>query len=523
MIRDLDAPTFQMPEGRFDVAIAGAGVAGITLAVALAAQGRRVLLLEAGGLEATQDSQTLYEGRSTGQTYAALTFARLRFLGGTSNHWGGWCRPLDRGDLEPRPWIPHSGWPIAKSELDRFLPAARSVLELKPVRPDRPVRELAGPFNEIAFHFDPPVRFREKYLPTLTANPRIDLMLNANVVDIETDGDSGRITGFLARGYQPDAPLRRVAADTYVLALGGIETPRALLLGDRVRARAIGNDRDLVGRYFMEHPTYDLGHFAVRRGRFPGRAGVVLGSRYWRFLSPAPATQARLRTANAALRLVYSGQVGDGTLRGPVPDAMADRTPPCTDVVLRDLARVTASKACPERYDAAGLLAVAFEQVPNPLSRVMLDTETDRFGLPRTRLDWRFTAQDEQGVRRLAGHLAEAFARADLGRVKLFDWVLADDAPLPDRHSGFGPGLACHHMGTTRMAETASKGVVDPDLRVFGTPNLYVASSSVFPTAGHANPTLTIVQLTLRLAEHLAKASATQGRAAETLERPPTP
>ena len=509
MIQDLDATTFRLPEGRYDVAIAGAGVAGITLAIALADKGQRVALLEAGGLDLTAASQALYDGRSTGQPYAGLTQARLRFLGGTSNHWGGWCRPLDRGDLEPRPWIPHAGWPIPKAELDRFLPAARAVLELSPVRADRRLGELTAPFDEVDFHFDPPVRFRDKYLGALTASRRIDLLLNANLVDIETDGDTGRVTGFLVRGYQPEAPLRGIAADAYVLALGGIETPRALLLGDRIRGRAIGNDHDLVGRFFMEHPTYDLGHFAMRRERFPGRDGVVLGGRYWRFLAPAPETQARLRIANAALRFVYSGKAGDGTLRGPVPDAMADRTPPCADDVLADLGRVTGrvtgSTACPDKFDAAGLLAVAFEQMPNPLSRVMLDTATDRFGLARVRLDWRFTSQDERGVRRLAVALAEAFARADLGRIKLFDWVIAGDGPLPARNAGFGPGLGCHHMGTARMADSPAKGVVDPDCRVFGAYNLYLAGSAVFPTAGHANPTLTIVQLTLRLADHLAR------------------
>ena len=508
MIHDLDAATFRLPDGRYDVAVAGAGVAGITLAIALAEQGQRVALLEAGSLELSAQSQALYDGRSTGQPYAELTFARLRFLGGTSNHWGGWSRPLDRGDLDPRPWIPHAGWPIPKAQLDRYLSAARDVLALSPVRPDRRMGELPEPFDEVAFHFDPPVRMREKYLGALTVSRRIDLLVNANLVDIETDGDSGRVTGFLVRGYQPEAPVRRIAAGAYVLALGGIETPRALLLGDRVRGRAIGNDRDLVGRFFMEHPTYDLGHFAVRRGRFPGRAGVVLGGHHWRFLTPAPETQARLRIANAGLRFVYSGQAGDGSLRGPAPDAMADRAPPCADDVLADLARVTGTTACPDKFDAAGLLAVAFEQVPNPLSRVMLDTAADRFGLPRVRLDWRFTSQDQRGIRRLAVTLAEAFARADLGRIKLFDWVRAGDGPLPARNTGFGPGLGCHHMGTARMADSPAKGVVDPDCRVFGADNLYLAGSAVFPTAGHANPTLTIVQLTLRLADHLARRNA---------------
>ena len=523
MIHDLDAPDFRPPEGNYDVAVAGAGVAGITLAVRLAALGRRVFLLEAGDRALTAQSKALYAGRSTGHPYANLTFARQRFLGGTSNHWGGWSRPLDPSDLGPRPWIPHAGWPIPSVELSRFLPAARAILGLSPVRPDRPMIGLTDPFNEIAFHFDPPVRFRDKYLDLLSESARIDVVLNANLVDIETSADSGRVTGFLVRGYARDAPVRQVRASLYVLALGGIETARALLLGDRARGRAIGNEQDLVGRYFMEHPTYDLGHFAVRRGRFPGPDGVVLGGKYWRFLAPTAETQASWRIPNIGFRFVYSDQVAKSTRQGPLPDVMADRAPPCAADVLRDLARVTGGAICPDDYDAAGLLAVAFEQVPNPLSRVMLDTSVDRFGLPRTRLDWRFTSHDERAVRRTALRLAAGFARADLGRVKLFDWVLAGDGRLPAKGDGFGAGLACHHMGTARMADGPARGVVDPNCQVFGASNLYIAGSSVFPTGGHANPTLSIVQLTLRLAEHLAGLTAPSVRPTDKPGRPPRP
>ena len=110
-------------------------------------------------------------------------------------------------------------------------------------------------------------------------------------------------------------------------------------------------------------------------------------------------------------------------------------------------------------------------------------------------MDWRLREIDKHTVRRGHRVLAEDFGRSGMARFKL---TLTDDPEFSERTSG-----GRHHMGTTRMAAGHAEGVVDPDCRVFGIGNLYIAGSSVFPTGGHANPTLTIVQLTLRLCDHL--------------------
>jgi choline dehydrogenase-like flavoprotein len=107
-----------------DVAIIGGGPAGITLALGLAEKNIRVLILESGGTDFDGRTQELYAGSETGTAYLPLNACRQRYLGGSSNHWGGWCRPLDKSDFEKRSWVKHSGWPIALSDLEPYFPRA---------------------------------------------------------------------------------------------------------------------------------------------------------------------------------------------------------------------------------------------------------------------------------------------------------------------------------------------------------------------------------------------------------------
>lgn len=140
------------------------------------------------------------------------------------------------------------------------------------------------------------------------------------------------------------------------------------------------------------------------------------------------------------------------------------------------------------------------EQVPNPESRVTLAAERDAVGVPRPKLDWQLTMQDKEATRRACRMVGEELARLGIGRMRLDDWLLADGDDWQ------GLDVRYHHMGTTRMSDDPKQGVVDADCRVHGIDNLYIAGSSVFPTSGYANPTLTIVAMAIRLADHLRQA-----------------
>lgn len=498
MIVDVDRADPLPLAAHYDVCIAGGGVAGIVLAHSLAKSGKRILLLEAGGEEFSALSQSEYAGENTGLAYFDLDVTRLRYLGGTSNHWTGWCHPLDDYDFSRRDQVAGSGWPIGAGDLRPYLAQAIDIMEIEPFPADAPLAGAGDRLTETFYRRSPPVRFGEKYRAFLAASSAVDVFLNANLVDIDRDPADGRIKGFTFRGYDDRRPSFQARADRYVLALGGIENARALLNANRQAPQGLGNDHDLVGRYFMEHPHHNVGYFVADSAR------TDFGKRL-RYVSPTPRLMDGEGIGNAVVRL--------RTNRNPHPeqsDFIADakevlRELLCANDGVRDFVRSIRHLSCSP--DTWGVLRLASEQVPNRNSRVTLSDQTDRFGLRRAALDWQLLPQDRKTIRTLSVELATWFARQDIGRVKLWDWVIdPTGADLPPNRNGENVA-GNHHMGTTRMGSAAADGVVDRNCRVFGVDNLYMAGSSVFRTSGYANPTFTIVQLTLRLADHLATMS----------------
>ncbi|MBW2399545.1 MAG: GMC family oxidoreductase [Deltaproteobacteria bacterium] len=470
-----------------DLCIIGAGAAGIAIAREFAGTAVRVTLLESGGRTPDAATQSLYRGTSMAQKYFRLDAARSRYLGGSTNCWMGFCRPLDEDDFERRDWIPHSGWPYDRATLEPYYRRAQAVCALRPfgyrgvdfATPRRP--ELIFPDARVLTHCFQiaPTRFGELYRDELAAARNVDTWLYANVVEIEPDPGTRRVAKLRVRVL--DGPEFSVRSRVVVLATGGIENARLLLASNRVEAAGLGNRHDLVGRFFMEHPHTHSGEFLPspvarplglyqlhRRGRVE-----VLGVLA---LSAAVRRDARLANFTASL--------------APRPQAGAFE---------RDLGVVIAGFDA-EGERAQGIPRFVFsnecEQVPNPESRVQLAYERDALGMNRVTLKWRLTSEDRDSLRRSHEILAREIGRAGLGRVK--PGLGGADGAWPADLNG-----ARHHMGTTRMHSDPKQGVVDADSRVHGIANLFVAGSSVFPTSGAANPTLTIVALALRLADHL--------------------
>ena len=455
----------------FDVCIVGSGPAGITLARTLARHGRDVGIFEGGGRELTPESQALYAGEVIGGRYAALDQARLRYFGGTSNHWNGWTRPLDAWDFSPHPANPHSGWPISKTDLDPYAAETDEILDLKPAAPAAFPIDLS-PLAPLAFAFSPPTRFRPKYVEELIGTKNLRLYLNANLVRIGLDERRRTVAQLHFKSFRHDEEFS-VRAKYFALCLGGIENPRALLNTQGTDRHAIGNEHDLVGRYFCEHLHYGLGHILYKQPL----------DLY--FLGPKPGFLDRARVNSFGLRLTRA------PLR-PVQQAQ------CLSPEARKVAE--AIGALPE-CAVPGELRIASEQALNPESRVQLIDAVDRFGWRRIALDWRLSEVDLRTVRTAALEAAKIFAQHDLGRIKLTGWIA--DATVPPPRIGEDEVIGYHHMCTTRMSADPAQGVVDANCRLHDVENLYLGGSSVFATAGHSNPTYTIVQLALRLGDHL--------------------
>ncbi len=499
-----------------DVAIAGAGAAGIPLALELKGQGLRVVLLEAGDTYPTDASQALYEGESLGLP-VDLDAIRLRCLGGTTNHWGGLSHPLGAEVIVDRPYFA-PGWPIEPADLQAAMPRALRYCEIDLNPGEAWDAPLAGRGAETfagtrlepdVWRLSPPTAFGTRWGDDLDAAPDVSLVLHAALTEIELSPDLGRVAALHVRGA--DGAAATIHPRVAVLAMNGIENPRLLLASNRQAPQGVGNAHDVVGRYFMGHPLYEPLALELAAGhalpRFFGTFDLDDGRRMIGMVRLKPEVQADLEVGSIDGAFNPGGQFGTPgvkALRRMLHRLQAWHLP---DDIGRELAIVAGdlggiARETMERLGFARsldrfVLSVLVEQWPNPKSRVTLSDATDALGLPVVRLDWRLHERDEATVRAFARVVAEEVGRTGLGRAKLEPWVFDETAPFP-RHAN-----SVHLMGTTRMGTDPALSVVDPDCRVHGVDNLYVAGSSVFPTGGSVHPTLNLVALAVRLGDHL--------------------
>jgi choline dehydrogenase-like flavoprotein len=511
-----------------DVCVVGAGAAGITLAKELAGHALRVLVIESGGLELDADTQALYRGRSVGLPYFPLDIIRLRYFGGTTNHWGGMCRPFTDEDFAHRDWIPYSGWPITKRALEPFLGRALKILHVREnawsadqwAEPDKPVLPFAtdrvvSRVHQRAWYQESRVRFGEIYRDVVTRAPNVTACLYGNAVRIDTDHAGRTVTGIHCASLEGNR--FSVKAKFFVLATGGVENARLLLLSNHQYPAGLGNGHDMVGRFFTEHPQLLAGTIQptsprLRMGLY--RSHAVRGSIV--SASPELAEAVRRREGLVSVWLDFRTEYDERrvlaarrhqSLRYLFARLRGGEMP---DDVGRHLGNVTADLGAravkpPVAVASDGdvptepirLLAVV-DPAPNPNSRVTLGTDVDRLGQRRVTLDWRLSPIDKRSVRRAVEVLGMELGLAGLGRLQVS--LDGSDSTWPDDVVGSG-----HHIGTTRMTDDPRQGVVDRDCRVHGISNLFIAGSSVFTTAGSGTPTLMIVTLALRLADHLKR------------------
>jgi hypothetical protein len=451
-----------------EVAIAGAGPAGIVLALELAERGHRVLLIEGGGADGPGEAASSYDNTIGGRTYP-LTGSRLRWLGGTSNHWGGWVRPFDDVDFTDRPDQELPGWPFGPETLTSWYERAARWCEVesseyRPERLDLAARarllDLSGTgFAHRVFRFSPPTRFGSRYRDELAASEHIDCRVNLNIVGLgQTES---RIRS--ARAVTVSGEQCEIRAEHFVIAMGGVENARFLL-----NQRSVpGNQADLVGRCFMDH-----------FGFTPGMLLADAGLQY-----------ERGQVADDDLMPVIAPEPG---APGPNSCLLLSATSP-DDVLPPDY------WSNPHAGGAdGGYYRISMINAPcaHPQSRITLTDERDRLGLRRPHLHWHLPPEEFNPTIALFERWMSAVGSSGLGRIK---WNRRQ-APGADHRVGVG----YHHMGTTRLSSGPETGVADSDARVWDRDNLYLAGSSLFPAVGFSNPTLTIVALAARLAGHLA-------------------
>lgn len=493
---------------RTQVCVIGGGAAGLTITRELAKAGVSVITLEGGGLKESKRSQEIYRGENLGRKYFRLHRSRRRYLGGSTNCWAGLCAPLRPSDFERRPWIPHSGWPIGIDEVGPYYERAGELLKIGPFHSqlDQPLPvgqwmkgsglKLEG-FESVFFQMSPPVRLGKLWREELKALKEARVMINANVTHLQLESSAEAMASVTCKVF--DGPQFKVEAQQFVLACGGIENPRMLLNARDVMTQGIGNQRDLVGRYFMEHPHIDRESLWLPGGATPSlnhyrrQKRSKKKGRMWPYIRPSVESLQREELLDFSLVLFRRKNIEREEKKHPLLRVVWESSEHLHDP--------TKAPKTPRAYTFGNPM----EQAPNPDSRVALNEsgERDELGLLTSTLTWRLSSLEKRTLRRAHEMLAESLAGQDYGRMRVTPTHNLDTFPRQTK-GGY------HHMGTTRMGIDERTGVVDGEGKVFGVNNLFIAGSSVFATSGSANPTLTIIALALRLAEHLKSLSRGQ-------------
>ena len=504
------------PAKRADILIAGAGAAGIVLAVELARLGKRVTLLEAGGKTMEESTQDPYRSELPSRPHRGVHEGRFRVHGGTTTQWGGQILELDEADFEPHAWIPGSGWPFRKAELAPHYPRA---LELEGVAHSMPgdkevwqaLHEEPPALDDLELYFSrwcPEPNFARLHRQALEQGANIEVWLHANAVELQMAENA-------AAGLRAKTHTGREAvfiADQYVFALGAIESSR-FFLQPRAEGKHPWNASGLLGRHFQDHIDSDA---ATIRPKDPAAFHAIFDSVFLRGYKYNP----KLRLARDAQQrhqtLIAGGTVfsvsdadealtsvkttAKHLLRGQLKQITGEQLGSLlrnAPLVARQSYRYAVQHRSFHPEDAEIRLRVHCEQEPLSASTLSLSGERDSLGLLRTRLDWRIAPEELRTIRCFV-ETAQA-ALAPLGDVVPHPDLLAlDDAFLAHCQDSY------HHMGGMRMDASPTRGVVDPNLRLHGTQNVFVCSSAVFPTSGFSNPTHTLLALAVRLAGHLA-------------------
>lgn len=461
-----------------DVCIVGAGPAGIVLALTLAELGMNSVLLEGGLLDGPLDLATdPYDGQVTGVPYP-LKGSRLRYFGGTSNHWGGWCKPLDEIDFTRRSAAELPSWPLALEEL--WSNYVRAIEWCEIADPDFNADSVLGAGNPVTFpqdsefktrifRFSPPTRFGARYRTEIAENDRIRCFYDATLCALEFNGKS--ITKAIA-GSSERIKLT-IEADRYVFAMGGIENARFLLHFNKKHRLKLGNQSGFLGKCFMDHFGFSPGYLAASSGLKLLRQESGEGS-----LMPVVTAQPGLQEALDLPNICVTAR----------PDAPDHEMPPA---YFENPGLLDDASGSITRFR----LQLLCEPTANIESRVSLGTQLDFFGIERIDLNWHIVEDDYLKVEQFMRFFETAVGQEGIGRIQRTRYFEGEI------RRKLSPGM--HQMGTTRMSADPDFGVVDPNCRLYGSDNLFMAGSSVFPRVGYSNPTLTIVALADRLARHL--------------------
>jgi GMC oxidoreductase/FAD binding domain len=509
-----------------DVLVIGAGVAGLILANRLRQKNKRVVVLESGAAKQTEETHPLNRIVQLGEAYSGATRGRFRCLGGTSTRWGGALIPFLPNDLSARPYV---GLPASPVSVDALRPYLHAVEELFGVDygsyeedfvdeararnyiptgdPDFQVRFAKWPSfkkRNVALLFDEQIQ----------SDRNLHVSINSTATEFDVNVDSGRIVSVTGRHHNGNSIT--VAAKNFVACAGAIETTRLLLLLDRQQGGLVFEGCKAIGHYFYDHISVCLAsihaHDVLRLNRMAGFRFVGSTMRSLRFeLSPSAQKAEGVGSAFGHISFRTERDTGFDLLRNLLRSRQRGGTTPSNQLVvgaLRDvpyLVRLAFWRGVHHQLlwpdPAIYELHIVAEQLPQYENCITLSSESDWFGLPLAAINWRVTAQDRTTFPVFQRLFDRFWERQGLRGIGELDWATNSGSTLID---GVSQVDVYHPGGTTRMGVDRRSAVLDENLGVFGVPNLWAASTAAFPSGGGANPTLSLMLFTLRLADHLA-------------------
>jgi len=465
----------EIREKDFHTIIIGSGPAGVSLALKLEKKKIPVLIIEAGGRYASASSQEFYNGSTYGDDYPDLSIARLRQLGGSSGHWGGICSVMDEHDFYE--------WPIKKNDLNIYEPEAKKILNLD------------GNFirNKINSDFDyigvltSDVNFGEKYFSHISKSPFINLVLDCTFLKFNFLNNS-----INSADISLNENFYNISSKNYVLACGGLENSRLMLWSKSINTNHFDNEMP-IGNYYMDHPTHDSGEGILNVKNFyeflkKENFGHNISARcdQWLYLSPNKNFVKKKNILNNRVDIYYK----------PLNRQ---------DYFGRTIKKISCvAPNFVKNYLTANDNILDFrveihsDQEPLRENKISLDySSKDKYGIPRIKLFWKRSKLVRESSKITMIELGKFFVNENIGRIGIKDFLFSNNEFL---HKG-----GYHHMGGTRVGLNKKDSVVDKNLKVHGINNLYICGSSVFRTGGSANPTFTIVQLSLRLGDYIIK------------------
>ncbi len=530
----------ELQQLKTDICIVGGGPAGLTLANEFINSRLGVILIESGSLNFNPEAQSLSEAKAISVNQSDLKKSRRRQVGGNAHAWNapidsktaGWrCLPLDPLDLEPRDWIPDSGWPFKHQDLESYYQRAHQICGLKEFnyavedwqQPDSsPLFTDSQNLQTTISQFAHSSIFTSYYPQKIRRASNIRILTNTTVLQIESTVQN--VTNVDVASLKGNR--FKVGAKIFILAAGGIENARLLLLSNEQCSLGLGNQHDLVGRFFMDHPRIDLGLFVPFSRQFFDHSQLydihaVNGTSILGAISLTTQLLIKEKLPNHGIHFypTYHGHLAQAKIsfktitrelsQGTIPDKTAHHVYRMLsgrkyfiDVVYWKIWRLLSNSHLgiwtflpheKTRFSALRLTC-QLEQIPLASNRLVLNSEKDRFGQNKIELHWQLGDRETEALKKITTIVSQELNQSGVGYFQSLEQPLNQDFAALTGH---------HHLGTTRMHSSPKQGVVDADCRVHGLNNLFVAGSSVFPTGGYANPTLTIVALAIKLADKI--------------------